>query len=310
MDCLLDHNTTPAGVDQEDWKSVQKKSMAYMRLNCAPDVFSTVESDTDYPTFKTKFEKLREIYSGVGSTTIFNLWIKLTQARLNNSTPLAPQLAKLNEAHIKLSNAGMGISDVQYCLILLHTLPFTYEIVATTLLASGPPTALKHSEITARILNKEGRKSGPSASLNVAYAPVKSGKKKKKDHSNLTCHYCKKKGHIQPDCCKKKKEDGKKKKEESSADNGKKAVNTHVLVETTASIEEVNDELKVNLYSIVKERWMMDSGATHHMSPHHSDFISYTPTPSTVCLGDKGQFICKQVIVHTLTYPMFCTSLC
>ena len=112
VDCLLDHNTTPAGVDQEDWKSVQKKSMAYMRLNCAPDVFSTVESDTDYPTFKTKFEKLREIYGGVGSTAIFNLWIKLTQAHLDDSTPLVPQLAKLNEAHIKLSNAGMGVSDV------------------------------------------------------------------------------------------------------------------------------------------------------------------------------------------------------
>ena len=66
---------------------------------------------------------------------------------------------------------------------------------------------------------EEGRKSGPSASLNAARAPVKSGKKKK-DHTHLTCHYCNKKGHIQPDCRKKKKDDAEKKKKEDEGSSG------------------------------------------------------------------------------------------
>ena len=252
---ILTHDTSPSGVNADEWSSIQRKTMAYLRLHCTPDVFSIVESEVDFPTFKDKFDRLRETYGGTGSTAIFNLWIELTQARLDEGSPLAPQLAKLNEARVKLSNANMIVSDLQYCLILLNALPKSYEVVASTLLASGSASSLKYSEITARILNEEGRKSGPSASLNAAHAPVKSGKKKKKDHSNLICHYCNKKGHIQPDCRKKKKDeaDKKKKEEEGGVDSGRKAANAHVLVHSSASIEEVSDnnEFRVALYSAV-----------------------------------------------------------
>jgi hypothetical protein len=203
VDDILVHDTCPTGVDTDDWSSIQKKTKAYLRLYCSADVYSTVQSDIDFPSFKSKFERLREIYGSVGSTALFNMWIELTQARLDDGSPLAPQVAKLNEARVKLTNAGMGISDLQYCLILLSALPESYEVVASTILASGPASSLQHSKITARILNEEGRKSGPSGSLNVARA----GKK-------LTCQYCNKKGHTQRDCRKKKKDEAEKEEDE------------------------------------------------------------------------------------------------
>jgi hypothetical protein len=116
----------------------------------------------------------------------------------------------------------MGVTDTQYSLILLHALPSSYEAVATILLASGLPTLLKHSKITVCLLDEEGRWVGSNSSLNMAAkAPIKgTGKGKKKGHSNLTCRYCNKKGHIQPDCCKKKDDADKKKKEESGSSSG------------------------------------------------------------------------------------------
>jgi gag-polypeptide of LTR copia-type len=115
---------------------------------------------------------------------------------------MAAQLAKLNEACISLSNMSMGVTDIQFCLILLNALPASYEVVASTILASGAPSALSHTEIIARIINEEGR-CATNPSLNVARAtPIKSGKKK--EHAGLTCHYCQKKGHIKPNCQKKK----------------------------------------------------------------------------------------------------------
>ena len=119
---------------------------------------------------------------------------------------MTSQLAKLNEARVNLSNASMGVTDTQYCLILLNALPSSYEVVATTILTSGAPSLLSHSEIIARILNEEGRHSEASAALNFAYAKS-DGKKKRKDHSNLICHYCDKLGHIQPDCQKKQRDE-------------------------------------------------------------------------------------------------------
>jgi hypothetical protein len=117
---------------------------------------------------------------------------------------MASQLAKLNEAHVALSNVNMGVTDIQFSLILLNALPASYKVLASTILASGTPSALQHSEIIAHILNEEGCRASGSASLNAAQAaPIKNkGKGKGKDHSGLTCHYCQKKGHLKPNCCK------------------------------------------------------------------------------------------------------------
>jgi hypothetical protein len=304
----LSTNPDPANISAEVWDSLQRRAKAYLCLYTKQDVYSLVASEVDLPTFKHKWDVLKATYSGESeSTTIFNMWINLMQAKLDNSVPLAPQLAKLNETRVALSNASMGVTDTQYSLILLNTLPPSYEAVATILLASGPPTSLKVSEITARPLNEEGRRAGCSTSLNVmAKAPIKgTGKGKKKDHSNLTCHYCQKKGHIQPDCHKKKKDDAdKKKKEESGSSGGNKAANSHILVPTSASIEEVNDNVGVALYTAERVRWMMDSGATHHITPHRSDFKDYTLCKGSVRLGDKSTI--DQVGVSSV---VFTTSL-
>src|ERR1700742_2777276 len=245
----------PPSVDQLDWDSIQRRTKAYLRLYVKPDVYSLIASDVEMPTFKAKWDKLKETYGGAsGSTTVFNLWIQLKQAKLDDAQPMAPQLAKINEARVALTNASMGITDIQYALILLHALPTSYEVLASTILAAGAPSTLKHSEIIARILNEEGRRSGSSnSSLNVAKAaPIKAAGKKK-DHSTLTCHYCNKMGHIKPDCCKKKKDEADKKKKEGASSNMNKAANTHVLVPSTATITEVVDNnISVSLYAAEK----------------------------------------------------------
>jgi hypothetical protein len=124
------------------------------------------------PTFKSKWDALKALYSGQeGSTSVFNMWIALVQTKFDNASPLAPQLAKLNELRVALANANMGVTETQYSLILLNALPSSYETVATILLASGPATSLKPSDISARVINEEGRRSGPSASLNAAARP-------------------------------------------------------------------------------------------------------------------------------------------
>jgi hypothetical protein len=234
---ILTHETLPSGVDSDDWNSIQKKAKAFLHLYCAPDVHSIMDSKVDFPSFKARFDRLRETYSNVGHTTIFNLWIELMQAHLDNGSPLAPQLAKLNKARIQLSNSGMGVSDTQYCLILLNALPLSYKVVASTLLTSGPASSLKHSEITACILNEEGQKSGPSSSLNMARAQAGN-----QDHSNITCHYCHKKGHIQQDCRKKKRDEKEKEEEDSSSESSEegsdleKVVNITVCVPSDAAI--------------------------------------------------------------------------
>src|ERR1700735_1336282 len=295
-DDVVRHATCLAGTDVDEWAAVHRRALAYLRLYIKPDIYSIISSNIDYPTFYDKWQVLENTYGGAsGSIAVFNILIQLIETRLDDSAPLAPQLAKLNEARVKLFNASMGVSDTQYCLLLLRALPPSYEALASTILATGAPTTLRHVEITARILSEEAHRSGQSgSSLNAAArAPVKgSGKGKKRDHSQLTCHYCNKKGHIKPDCRKRKKDEEEAAKKASGS--GTKAANAHIKVPTppvpsSDSIQEVHEDeensIGVALYAAERERWMMDSGATHHISPHKSAFKDYTPCKGTVRLG-------------------------
>src|ERR1700730_12429393 len=114
-----------------------------------------------------------------------------------------------------------------------------------------------------------GLESGPTRSfLNAARAAPIKANGRKKDLTDLTCHYCNKKGHIKLKCWKKKRNEVQKKKKEkaassSSSSSGTKATNLHILVSTTTTIMEVEDnEITVSLYTAAKQRWMLDSGVT------------------------------------------------
>jgi len=187
---MFDFSTHPNQVSNKEWSLVQRRTKAYLCLYVKQDIYSLIASDIDFPTFKHKFDRLKATYgSASGSTTIFNLWIQLTQAQLDESTPMAAQLAKLNEARISLANTSMGVTDVQSCLILLHALPASYEVVASTILASSDPTTLSHTDIIVQIINEEGRWASSGSLLNAARATLikSSGRKKgKTDHSSLT----------------------------------------------------------------------------------------------------------------------------
>ena len=135
-DDIVRNAAPPAGVDVGEWNTIHRRGLAYLRLFIKPDIYSLIASSVDYPTFFDKWQVLSNTYGGAsGSTTIFNLWISITQARLDDSAPMAPQLAKLIETRVALFNASMGITDTQYCLILLNALPASYEVLASTILA-------------------------------------------------------------------------------------------------------------------------------------------------------------------------------
>jgi hypothetical protein len=133
----LDTNPNPANISVEVWSSLQRRGKAYLCLYTDQDVHSLVASDVQFLTFKSKWDALKALYSGQeGSTSVFNMWIALVQTKFDDASPLAPQLAKLNELRVALANANMGVTETQYSLIL-NALPSSYETVATSVSAAA-----------------------------------------------------------------------------------------------------------------------------------------------------------------------------
>ena len=72
-------------------------------------------------------------------------------------------------------------------------------------------------------------------------------------------------------------------------------------------MEVTNNEISASLYAARSDRWMLDSGAMHHITPHRSDFSSYTPQTGSVRLRDKSaqdQIGVGSVVVRS---PQGCT---
>ena len=95
----LHYCTPPYDVDAAEWANVQWQLKAYLCLYMSSGVYSQISDKFAFLTIKDRWDQLKQLYSGAtGSTTVFNNWIALTQARLDENQPLGPQLTKLNEA--------------------------------------------------------------------------------------------------------------------------------------------------------------------------------------------------------------------
>jgi hypothetical protein len=287
MNGLRCHVTDTKPDSDAEWDDKEEMVLGVLEMYCQKDVWTTVADDSKFKTCKDKWAEIKRVYGGVGSMSSFNTWVALTSTALDESSPMLSQLQKLNDARITLENNDMKITNLQFSFILIKALPESYSAVASTILATGASKDLSPQMIQDRILNEEGRRSGASASLNKI-APIKR-KGDKADKNKIKCYYCQKNGHKSTECRKKKKDaEEKEKKEKGSGAQSTKSVNAHV---STASIEEIsdNDHIAISLYAAARSRWMVDSGATHHITPHRSDFINWNPAKGVVSLGGHAE---------------------
>ena len=83
---IMHYISPPPKVNAQEWDLVQQCIMAYICLYIKQDIYSLIALNTDLPTFKHKWDKLKDTYaSASGSTTAFNLWRNLNQSKLINS---------------------------------------------------------------------------------------------------------------------------------------------------------------------------------------------------------------------------------
>jgi hypothetical protein len=241
-------NPDPTDNDKtKDWDAKQDMVLGILEMYCQKDIWTSVGDDVKFKMCKLKWDELKRIYRGVRSMSSFNTWVALTGTALDEASPMQAQLQKMNDVCITLENNNMKITDLQFCFILIKALSDSYTTVALTILVTGNPLDLSPQKIQDQILNKEGRQSGASASLNkIALIKCKGDKA---DKGKVKCFYCQKLGHKSPKCCKKKKDmEEKEKKEKGNNTQSSKSVNVHI---TTASIEEIdnNEDLPVSLYT-------------------------------------------------------------
>ena len=244
----------------------------------SPPAYHEATAKELWDHLKTKFEKK----DGVSAIIDYG---RLTRTKLVDDGTLEEQLNALQDLRSRCALNDFKYDDWQFAALILLALPDSYENVKEHFLTTPDPKNLKPDDIRARILEKQNRKKDEAdvAGANIIltkHATAKNKKRGKRPPDDKPCFNCGKKGHWARECKSKKKDTP----TSSNAGPGKPGGSSLNVVENS----DAESDSPVLCYFGAPENWLMDSGATDHMTPYGSDFTSYAKfnESRTVILGD------------------------
>ncbi|CAA0831937.1 Probable prolyl 4-hydroxylase 11 [Striga hermonthica] len=212
----------------------------------------------------------------------------------HEGTDLGQHVNIFNQVVTDLASLKVKIEDEDKAMILLCSLPPSYEHMVTTL-TYGKET-IKTEEITSALLahNQQKQKSGESSSQSDSlYVKgnqdrgrrqvrdnsgnrnfISKSRDKSKGRKTVTCYKCKEQGHFKRDSPKLKKQ---------TADMSSKSAN---VVQNEESNCSDGDMLSISTAQY-DDAWILDSGCSYHITPNREWFATYKSGNSgSVFLGD------------------------
>ncbi|WVZ13786.1 hypothetical protein V8G54_011352 [Vigna mungo] len=278
----------PEGKTEKDWEILNRKTVAMIRKYIDKSLFEHVSTYTDAYELWTKLEYMIQKKTPRNKAHLVRQLVKLEYSDDQN------MIEHLNTFKVivnQLMKADMKIDDELQALLLLSSLPESWDTLVVTLSNSAPDGKISLDNITDSLLNEESRRkemgSSSYSEANVVENRGRSehrskGKREKsrgrfKSRSKgLTCFYCGKDGHHKPKCRFLKRDqkngtvhpdvvDPKKKLEEKT---------TTAVVSDDANVFLTNE---VNYLNIAFDdcTWIVDTGASFHVTPHEGFFSSY-----------------------------------
>jgi hypothetical protein len=218
---------------------------------------------------------------------------QLANLQIHDMPDIMEQITKFITLQKELVSLGSKSTEAEFVHRLLTKLPESFSAFCDTisLLPNTPDmntfigmlqdratrrkSAQTSNETLLHVNSKEKWKHNSKPNLRSTNNPA---------YKDLTCHYCGYKGHIQPDCWKKKRDTFR----ESSSIEASKSNSAHSAIETVfLGVEEHSSHLVGATTSTIDD-WLVDSGATVHMTNDKSILNNVKPSSSKISIGDAS----------------------
>ena len=296
----------PKEMSDPDWKELETKAVSTIRLCLADEVMVRV-IDEESPA--AVWTKLESHYMSKSLTNKLFLKQKLYGLKMGEGSDLRQHINTFNQTISDLQRVGVKFEDEDKSLMLLNSLPASYENLSTTL--TWGKESLELEEITGALLafnlRKKTSEEGSQGEGLVVKGNQERGRSKSRfgGHNNsrsksrnkksVQCYKCGKRGHIRRDCPERHK---------SSDDNkvsGSKSVN---VVEDDSDYGD-GDMLSVSsTIDNLADSWILDSACSYHMTPYKEWFDTYRLVNSgSVLMGNDAS--CKVIGIGTVRVKMF-----
>ena len=213
---------------------------------------------------------------------------KLFRMQMKEGTPVAAHLKQMKELTDHLAIIGAPISEEDQVVTLLGSLPPSYATLVTALETSGDleldmvQSALFHEEQKQESKLDSASSGNRSDSALVGSHKMQKYKGKKPAKGPIVCYECGEEGHIRRDC-------PKNSMRRSKTKPWHKAKNAEVSNKSVDSSADAFSAINKSAYvSCKKDRWIVDSGASSHMTNLRNNLCNFVmfEKPELVALGD------------------------
>jgi hypothetical protein len=283
-------STPITGMSKEDWDKLDRRVRSIIRLCLADSVLLNVLGES---TAKELWDKLGNLYQSKSLVNKLFLQNKLYHIRMEDGDSVTKHLNAFNTLVSQLGSVNITIVEEDKCITLLCYFPNSWDNLVVAI-GSTTKSTLKYEDVVASLLSEEMRRKSMDGHSTYALFvrgrtqdrnPGKpsgwrfksTGRSKSPGKSLRKCWKCGKTGHY--------KKDFKFKKVEKP-----KGSDSTSSTEVKTSTEEGGDlylaSTSTHAYHGV---WLIDSGASYHMTPHREWFSEYEKYDGgDVFLGDDS----------------------
>ncbi|KAG2399616.1 Retrovirus-related Pol polyprotein from transposon TNT 1-94 Protease [Vigna angularis] len=282
--CLDAIEDRRAEISDEKWKEMDDNAVANLHLAMADSVLSSI---AEKKTAKEIWDTLIKLYEVKSLHTRIFLKRKLYTLRMSEFTPVTEHINNLNTLFAQLTASDFNIVENERAELLLQSLPDSYDQLIINITNNNIVGRLSFEDVAGAILEEESRRKnkedrtesskqvealtmmrgrsterGSSGSQNH-------GRSKSRGRKNFKCYNCGMRGHLKKDCWHKK--SGGKNFEASSSQGcvAKTSEDGEILYSEAEGSSKGRRQLS--------DAWIVDSGATWHMTSHRDWFHTYEP---------------------------------
>ena len=223
------------------------------------------------------------VQQGLLKSLVNRLYLKqaLYSFRMTESRTVPEQLDVFNKLIQDLENIDVETDDKDQAMMLLCSLPNSYDSFKDTLLYGRE--SLSMSDVKSALSSKELKEKNREPSSNGGGLYVKSSRagkgegkesrgrsKSRSKAGNLKCFFCKKEGHIKRNC-------PEKLRKQREEDRSKEAANVAISdgeydTGEALVISDNSHEVLAVADNRLESEWILDSGCSFHMTPNRAWF--------------------------------------
>jgi len=255
----------------KDYQRRVKKAMSVIGLNLADNQLAHIKSCKGPAE---AWKALCNIHETKSLSNILFIRRKFFTCKMVEGDDLLDHINNVKALADQLACLEVPVKDEDIVMTLLESLPASYEYLITAL-ETMPMKELTMEYVTARLMHevskrKEKEPQGDDAAMMLRQGKAGNSFPRQGGQGARTCFYCGKPGHIARFCYKAKN------KERENAKNAK-------------DDDDYAFAARHGAHSRSASKWIMDSGATKHMTSHRAAFDTYEViAPRNVHLGDDS----------------------